>query len=35
MIETPQPSHDKITRVACIELEYMNKIEDLYVEKNK
>lgn len=30
-METPQPSHDKINRMASIEEEYINKIEDLYV----
>jgi hypothetical protein len=30
-VETPQPSHDKINRMASIEEDYINKIEDLYV----
>lgn len=34
MISTPSPNHDKITRMISIEEDYVNKIEDLYVEKN-
>ena len=34
MVETPKPAHDKITRMARIEEEYINKLEDLYVSQN-
>ncbi len=35
MAATPAPNHDKVTRMISIEEDYVNKIEDLYVEKNK